>query len=74
MTKAEKMAEEWLKDIPPGYYYKDVTQLIHQVAERTRQECAKAISNAEVCALGGLTTRDNCNRAALNAQWENENE
>ena len=62
MTQAEKMAEEW-KNILEKEWLEFLPQLIRAVAERTREECRKAILYHAL---------DEAEPAIRSAKWEDE--
>jgi len=83
MTKAEKMAEEWWNeewikgtksecDQLLGKYDLDrlLLELIHQVAERTREECQKIVNGdlAGLVATHPYMVMPN----VMDAKWEDE--
>lgn len=78
MTQAEKMAHEIGIDWYTGhesYLIPDdaIEKLIHQVAERTREECYRVtLKKMEVTKYTGWKPLDDCLLATRNARWEDE--
>ena len=73
MTKAEKMAEEWVRECAkkPGQMGMwDLRVLIHQVAERTREECAKTLDETWDIDLEG--DYGACDKAIRSCRWEDD--
>lgn len=72
MTKAEKMAEEWIANcIEEQLIVEDAIHIliagIAEVAERTREECVKAIEKHD-----GSSIQDWPCDIIRNARWEDE--
>jgi len=81
MTKAEKMAEEWWNKGADEYdqaLFSDrgremLKELIHQVAERTREECIKAGHKVFLDDFKSkIESWGTLQKAIANAKWEDE--
>ena len=82
MTNAHELAERWFDNLtdkyigssPPTETVNSLALLIHQVAERTREECYHAtLKKMEVTKYTGWKPLDDCLLAIRNARWEDEN-
>ena len=75
MTNAHELAERWFDNLtdkyivasPPTETVNSLALLIHQVAERTRLECAKAIEREK-----WLDRTSIPRNSVINARWEDE--
>ena len=69
MTIAEKMAEEWCKDVPGRMIeYDDVSTLLAEIIERGREEACKASDHY----LRGTYHRAGTRSAIESHKWEEE--
>jgi len=76
MTEAEKITEEWSERFNFEYPLTQklqLKQLIHQVAERTREECYRMIvKKMEVTKYTGWKPLNDCLLTIRNARWEDK--
>ena len=68
------LSDKYIGSSPPAETVNSLALLIHQVAERTREECYRAtLKKMEVTKYTGWKPLDDCLLAIRNARWEDEN-